>query len=312
MTSALITFWNFCRGVFDHFHHLISPSPPCSHHVDETSFQFRSLGIHGAQQKSTSEVLSTEVTADEFDDVSRNINDISKGDSRNNISRTLVHSVRQQTSSSITPGGSQHAELGALKNTPERIVAGRIHTDRVALPVGETSNVAGETLAAVPVATSTSTFGGNQPVRSSTVQRDCPAEAVRRLLPYDDDDETIIQQRNSPLIAVTVAMRSGLQLQHHFNASQTTLQTIANWGRSSRAIATDDTEEFIILHPPVVRFTPSNLKRTLEELKLPKSVHLSVLRKIKSPNDGHMLSSALQSTKAELGLGGIVSPGTPV
>ena len=146
------------------------------------------------------------------------------------------------------------------------------------------------------------------------IQHDSPVQAERVSVPSDNDvNISPPEHQNSPLVAVTVAMRSGLQLQHHFNVAET-LQTVANWGRSSRAIASDDTEEFIILHPPVVRFTPSNLKRTLEELKLPTSVHLSVVRKTKSPNDGHILSAVHQPMKPEgLDLSRVISPvGTPV
>ena len=88
-------------------------------------------------------------------------------------------------------------------------------------------------------------------------------------------------RKHSALVAVTVLMRSGLRLQHHFNVSET-LQTVQNWGRSSRAIAADDSEEFVILQP-ATRFTPSNLRRTLEELKLPTDVHLSVVKRMSRP-----------------------------
>ena len=99
------------------------------------------------------------------------------------------------------------------------------------------------------------------------------------ILPFDDKALELASLPRSTLVAVTVSMRSGLQLQHHFNASET-LQTVQNWGKSSRAIATDDSEEFVI-QQPAIRFTPSNLKRTLEDLKLPRSVQLSVLKKQK-------------------------------
>lgn len=79
------------------------------------------------------------------------------------------------------------------------------------------------------------------------------------------------------LVAVTVSMRSGLQFQHHFDASET-LGTVATWGLRNNAIASDDSEEFFIALP-TVRFTPSNLKRTLSELRLPSSVVLSVVKK---------------------------------
>jgi UBX domain len=116
-------------------------------------------------------------------------------------------------------------------------------------------------------------------------------------LPYGDDVELSPQaaaaggaaadtsvpggRKHSALVAVTVLMRSGLRLQHHFNVSET-LQTVQNWGRSSRAIAADDSEEFVILQP-ATRFTPSNLRRTLEELKLPTDVHLSVVKRMSRP-----------------------------
>ena len=99
------------------------------------------------------------------------------------------------------------------------------------------------------------------------------------VLPFEDKALDLAVLPRSTLVAVTVSMRSGLQLQHHFNASET-LQTVQNWGKSSRAIATDDSEEFVI-QQPAIRFTPSNLKRTLEDLKLPRSVQLSVLKKQK-------------------------------
>ena len=99
------------------------------------------------------------------------------------------------------------------------------------------------------------------------------------VLPFDDKALELAALPRSTLVAVTVSMMSGLQLQHHFNASET-LQTVQNWGKSSRAIATDDSEEFVI-QQPAIRFTPSNLKRTLEDLKLPRSVQLSVLKKQK-------------------------------
>lgn len=79
------------------------------------------------------------------------------------------------------------------------------------------------------------------------------------------------------LVAVTVSMRSGLQFQHHFDTSET-LGTVATWGLRNNAIASDDSEEFFIAQP-TVRFTPSNMKRTLSELRLPRSVVLSVVKK---------------------------------
>ena len=88
-------------------------------------------------------------------------------------------------------------------------------------------------------------------------------------------------RKHSALVAVTVLMRSGLRLQHHFNVSET-LQTVQNWGRSSRAIAADDSEEFVILQP-ATRFTAANLRKSLEELKLPTEVHLSVVRRLSRP-----------------------------
>jgi hypothetical protein len=87
-----------------------------------------------------------------------------------------------------------------------------------------------------------------------------------------DEDGT-----RSSLVAVTVSMRSGLQFQHHFDTSET-LGTVATWGLRNNAIASDDSEEFFIAQP-TVRFTPSNLKRTLSELRLPRSVVLSVVKK---------------------------------
>ena len=95
------------------------------------------------------------------------------------------------------------------------------------------------------------------------------------------------------LVAVTVGMRSGLQLQHHFDASET-LETVAKWGMSSHAIADDGSEEFFIPQP-AVRFTPSNLKRTLRELRLPGSVVLSVVKKTKK--SAAAFSAAMESSR---------------
>lgn len=81
------------------------------------------------------------------------------------------------------------------------------------------------------------------------------------------------------LVAVTVSMRSGLQFQQHFD-NTATLGSVADWGSRSNAIAADDSEEFFIAQP-AVRFTPSNLKRSLLELRLPRSVVLSVVKKTK-------------------------------
>ena len=78
---------------------------------------------------------------------------------------------------------------------------------------------------------------------------------------------------------MTVSVQSGLQFQQHFLASET-LENVAAWGLHSKAIASDDSEEFLILQP-AVRFTPSNLKRTLAELRLPRSVVLSVVKRTK-------------------------------
>ena len=90
---------------------------------------------------------------------------------------------------------------------------------------------------------------------------------------------SLMDRGRRALVAVTVGMRSGLQFQQHFESSET-LETVAKWGLSSHAIADDDSEEFFILQP-AVRFTPSNLKRTLSELRLPRSVVLSVVKKTK-------------------------------
>lgn len=74
-------------------------------------------------------------------------------------------------------------------------------------------------------------------------------------------------------------MRSGIHLQQHFEVSDT-LETVSKWGQNSHAISNDSSEEFFITHPPI-RFTPLNLKRTLGELRLPKSVLLCVVKRTK-------------------------------
>lgn len=92
------------------------------------------------------------------------------------------------------------------------------------------------------------------------------------------------------LVAVTVSVQSGLQFQQHFHASET-LQNVAAWGLHSKAIASDDSEEFLILQP-AVRFTPSNLKRTLAELRLPRSVVLSVVKRTKKSAEAFAKAAA--------------------
>lgn len=92
------------------------------------------------------------------------------------------------------------------------------------------------------------------------------------------------------LVAVTVSVQSGLQFQQHFLASET-LQNVAAWGLHSKAIASDDSEEFLILQP-AVRFTPSNLKRTLAELRLPRSVVLSVVKRTKKSAEAFAKAAA--------------------
>jgi hypothetical protein len=82
-----------------------------------------------------------------------------------------------------------------------------------------------------------------------------------------------------PLIAVTLTMRTGLKLQHQFECTDK-LETVVNWGRSSNTDTDSVLEEFYIEEPPV-RFTPSNLKRTLSELRLPRSVVLTVVKRTK-------------------------------
>lgn len=98
------------------------------------------------------------------------------------------------------------------------------------------------------------------------------------------------------LVAVTVSMRSGLQFQHHFDTSET-LATVATWGLRNNAIASDDSEEFFIPQP-TVRFTPSNLKRTLSELRLPRSVVLSVVKKTKR-STAAFAAAALESASTD-------------
>jgi hypothetical protein len=82
-----------------------------------------------------------------------------------------------------------------------------------------------------------------------------------------------------PLIAVTLTMRTGLKLQQQFECTDK-LESVVNWGRSSNTDTDSVLEEFYIEEPPV-RFTPSNLKRTLSELRLPRSVELTVVKRTK-------------------------------
>lgn len=82
-----------------------------------------------------------------------------------------------------------------------------------------------------------------------------------------------------PLIAVTLTMRTGLKLQQQFECTDK-LETVVNWGRNSNTDTDSILEEFYIEEPPV-RFTPSNLKRTLSELRLPRSVTLTVVKRTK-------------------------------
>lgn len=116
------------------------------------------------------------------------------------------------------------------------------------------------------------------------------------------------------LVAVTVSMRSGLQFQQHFESSET-LETVAKWGMSSHAIAHDGSEEFFILQP-AVRFTPSNLRRTLKELRLPRSVTLSVVKKTKKSTAAFAAASleAIGGKDRPLKLESrtYMPPGTPV
>lgn len=100
------------------------------------------------------------------------------------------------------------------------------------------------------------------------------------------------------LVAVTVSVQSGLQFQQHFLASET-LEIVAAWGLHSKAIASDNSEEFLILQP-AVRFTPSNLKRTLAELRLPRSVVLSVVKRTKKSAEA-FAKAAAESSAHEAG-----------
>lgn len=136
------------------------------------------------------------------------------------------------------------------------------------------------------------------------------ADSLARAVPINDLFKSEDAGRRS-LVAVTVAMRSGLQFQQHFESTET-LETVAKWGMSSHAIADDGSEEFFILQP-AVRFTPSNLKRTLKELRLPRSVVLSVVKKTKK-SVAAFAAAALQapegSDKPEYRT--YIPPGAPV
>jgi hypothetical protein len=127
-------------------------------------------------------------------------------------------------------------------------------------------------------------------VVSGSLPVETELERPGRALKDNRRDDEGAGNAEKALVAVTVSVQSGLQFQQHFLASET-LQNVATWGLHSKAIASDDSEEFLILQP-AVRFTPSNLKRTLAELRLPRSVVLSVVKRTKKSAEAFAKAAA--------------------
>ena len=156
------------------------------------------------------------------------------------------------------------------------------------------------------------TYGSVESERSRDYDRD-PQPTYRNRLEEVAEVKKIQQpvERESgrTLVTVTVSMRCGLQFQQHFEDSAT-LETVAEWGSRSNAIATDDSEEFFIAQP-AIRFTPSNLKRSLVELRLPKSVVLSVVKRTKR-SAAAFAAAALETSQDNKKLKPYMPPGAPV